>query len=72
MQKVIHCGIFHDNTIFVMAQPITALGLVQTFSSWEGSKDTNTHENILLIIFNLCSTDSDEENISRIKQFPPL
>lgn len=49
MQKVIHCGIFHDNTVFVMARPITAIGLVQTFFAWEGSKDTNTYENILLL-----------------------
>lgn len=49
MQKVVHCGIFHDNIIFVMAQPITTVGLVQTFFAWKGSKDTNTYENIFLL-----------------------
>lgn len=58
-----------DNILFVMAQTITTVGLVQTvsFLVWEGSKDTNTCKNILLInYFNLYITDSDKENLSRI------
>lgn len=49
MQKVIHCGIFHDNTLFVMAQPITVVDLAQTVFAWEGSQDTSIYENIVLL-----------------------
>lgn len=52
IQKVMHCGHFHDNTIFVMAWPVPAVVLVQTIFAWEGSKNTDTHKNILVLFLN--------------------
>lgn len=71
MQKVIHCGIFHDNSVFVMAQPITAVGLVSTFFAWEGSKDTNAYENIILL-FLIYVLLIVMKKVSAEFKFPPL
>lgn len=59
---------YNEITAFVMEQTITTVGLVQNvfFLVWDGSKDTNSCKKYNFIIFSLCITDSDKENLRRL------